>query len=96
MTSWEEDSPYVRNPHDEGSLAGENRQTVRQLVIRAVALLLLFSVLGSAFLALRRIKHIAFVIALLGVAALVAIVAKKQRESENPYRSDDPQDIEIH
>ncbi len=96
MSDWEDGSPYVRNPHDEGGSAEGSRQTIRQFVIRAVALLLLFSLLGSVFLALRGIRHITLVVGILAVAAILGMIARKQRESEDPYRSDDPPDFEIH
>ena len=96
MTGWDEEGTYGRDPSGGRGLADEDRFTLRQLVIRAVALIVLFSVLGSAFLALRGIEHISIVFGLLGVAALVGIIVRKQRASENPYQSDDPTDYEIH
>ena len=96
MTGWDEEGAYGRRPSREGGLADRNRHTPRLLVIRAVALVLLFSLLGSSFIALRRIQHILIVVGILGVAALIGIIVKKQRESENPYRSDDPTDFGIH
>ena len=96
MTGWDEEGAYGGGPSHEGGLEDENRHTPRLLVIRAVALVLLFSLLGSSFIMLRGIQHISIVVGILGIAALVGILVKKQRESENPYRSDDPTDFEIH
>ena len=96
MTGWDEEGAYGRSPSHEGGLADENRHTPRLLVIRTVALVLLFSLLGGSFMMLRGIQHISIVVGILGIVALVGILVKKQRKSENPYRSDDPTDFEIH
>ncbi len=89
MSEWDE---YRR--YDDDS-AGEERQTIRQIVIRFVAAALLFSLLGGMVLSLRAIKDIGIVVGILVIIAVAALVAKKQRESEHPYRSDDDSDIEI-
>ena len=96
MGGWENERFYDPDPYDGPDLADGSRQTFRQLVVRAVALLLLCSFLGSLYLAFRGVEHIGIVIAILGIAALVGIAAKKQRQSENPYRSGEPPDMEIH
>lgn len=81
-------------PYDDSQ---ERKQsTLRQLVVRFVAFLLLLSFLGTLYLSLRGIQDIAIVVAILAGAALIGFIARKQREAENPYRSDDPADREIH
>lgn len=89
MSDWDE---YRRHDDD---LAGDERQTIRKVVVRFVAAALLFSLLGSMFLALRGIKDIGVVVGALAIVAVAAWIAKKQRESERPYRSDRDSDIEI-
>ena len=59
-------------------------------------MLLLLSLLSGIFVVLRGIENIAYVVGILAAAALVGIIAKKQRDAENPYRSHDPPDYEIH
>lgn len=96
MTDWNEQTPYGRETSWERELGDENRHTLRQLVVRLVALIILFSLLGSSFLWLRGIENILIVVGILGVVALVGFMVRKQRAAENPYRSDDPTDYEIH
>ena len=83
-------------PYDEDDTQEGDQSTLRQLVIRFVALVLLLSFLGTLYLSFQGIQNIAIVVAILAGAALIAVLAKKQREAENPYRSDDPLDPEIH
>ena len=84
---------------DDRALDGDGRSgdgsgwTIRQIVIRAGALLLLFSFLGGAVRGLRGIAHIDVVAAIVGLASLIGLIAKRQRASENPYRSDDSPEI---
>ena len=89
MSDWDE---YRRHDDD---LASDERQTIRKVVVRFVAAALLFSLLGSMFLALRGIKDIGVVVGALAIVAVAAWIAKKQRESERPYSSDRDSNIEI-
>ena len=82
-------------PYDDVSLESK-QSTLRQLVVRFVAFLLLLSFLGTLYLSLRGIQDIAIVVAILAGAALIGLIARRQREAENPYRSDCPADREIH
>lgn len=81
---------------DESDPPYEPRSTVRQLVIRFVALVLLASFLGGLYVVFRGIEDILVVIGILLVVAAVASLAKKQRESENPYESDRRSDFDVH
>ncbi len=81
--------------HQAGEFGDRDRWTIRTVVVRAAALLLLFSFLSSLYVALRGVEHLLAVVGLLVVAAVVGIMAKRQRAAENPYRSDDPTDLEI-
>lgn len=91
MNDWD-DHPGL----GEDDSLGEPRTTFRQFVIRFVALVLLVSFLGSLYFAFRGIEDILVVVGILLVVALVASIAKKQRESENPYDSDDHSDFDVH
>ncbi len=88
MADWEEDTVY-----DDSDSLESGEWTPWRTVTRIVALVLLFSLLAGISLALRGIEDILVVIGILLVAALVAKIAKKQRQAENPYRSDDRPDI---
>ncbi len=83
-------------PYDEDDSLEGAQSTLRQLVIRIVAFVLLLSFLGTVYLSLRGVEDIAIVVAILAGVGLIAVIAKKQREAEDPYRSDDPADPEIH
>ena len=74
----------------------EPLSSIRQLVIRLVASLLLLSFLGTLYLSLRGIQGIVLVIGILAAVAVVASLAKKQRAAENPYATEDPPDLDIH
>ncbi len=82
MNDWNDD-PGLEEPYT----FGEPRTTIRQLVVRVVALLLLCSFLGSFFLVMRGIEDILVVIGILLGVALVAAMIRKQREQEDPYRT---------
>ncbi len=86
------DDPEELAEHVEDWHPSETRTTFRQLVVRAVAVFLLASLLGSLYLAFRGVEDIVVVIGILLVVALVARMARKQREAENPYRTADPPD----
>ncbi len=90
MEDWEHD-PGVEEPD---GLDG-SRTTIRQLVVRVVALMLLVSFVGSFYAVLRRIDDILVVIGLLLGVALVASVLRRQREREDPYQTDTGQDGEF-
>lgn len=95
MSDWIDPDPPGRHlPHGH-DLDSESRVTVRQLVIRFVALLLLASFLGGLWVTLRGIEDILVVIGILLVVALVARLAKKQRDAEKPYDSDRPSDLDF-
>ena len=81
---WELDAPYQFE--DERSFEGSD-WTLRQVVIRVAAVLLLLAVVGSFILPLRGIKDILLVIGLLLTIAFVAKLAKEQKRAENPYHS---------
>jgi len=85
---WEGEGVYEDEAPDE-----ERDWTLRQIVIRVAALLLLFSFLGALFLALRGIEDILVVIGVLLAVAFVAKLVRKQQESEHPYRSKDRPEI---
>ena len=89
MNDWDE------YRHHDDDLAGDERQTIRKIVVRFVAAALLVSLLGSMFLALRGIQDIGVVVGALLIVAVAAWIAKKQRESERPYRSEEDSDFEI-
>lgn len=88
--------PDNDHPDGEGSPPFTGESTFRQLAVRWVALVLLFSLLGSWLVALRGIKDVLVVIGLLLAVAGIAAYAKRQQAAENPYRSDSPSDPEIH
>lgn len=91
MSDWEVDQRF-----DDRELAPERHATIRQLVIRLVALLLLASFLGSLYVLLRGIEDILAVIGILLAIALLAILVKKQRDAENPYGSGEESDFDVH
>ncbi len=91
MSDWEEYDPI-----DGSDSPFEPQSTIRQIVIRVVALVLLASFLGGLYVVFRGIEDILVVIGILLVVAAVASLAKKQRESENPYGSDRRSDYDIH
>ncbi len=92
MSDWDRDWEHEPLPDDEAPVE-ESAWTLRQVVIRVAALLLLFSFLGALFLALRGIEDILVVIGVLLAVALVAKILRKQQESEHPYRSKDRPEI---
>ncbi len=65
----------------------EPRMTLRQMVVRGVALLLLVSSLASFYGMLRDIEDIPVVIGVLAGVGLVARMLRKLRDEENPYQS---------
>lgn len=73
----------------------ESRWTIRDFVARGVALLLLFSLLGGLYVTLRGIEHIVVVVVMLALGGIVGVMAKRQRDAENPYRRQDAPDPEI-
>lgn len=89
MPDWDQVPGYEGSEPSE-----ETRTTLRQLIVRVVALLLLFSVLGTFYLYLRGIEHIVLVIGILLGVAYVGSVLRKQREQENPYDYDGTADFE--
>ena len=92
MNDWDRD--WDDEPvYDDDDLSEEDRWTLRQIVIRVAALVLLFSFLGGLFLALRGIEDILVVIGVLLAVAFVAKMLRKQQESERPYRSKDRPEI---
>ena len=93
MTQWGAEGRDHHDPYGEASSAEGSGWTLRQLATRAGALVLLFSILGSAIRMLRGIEYIEFVAALVGLAALIGAIAKRQRASEEPYRSEDSPEI---
>lgn len=92
MPDWDRDWEHEPVLDDEAPIE-ESPWTLRQVVIRVAALLLLFSFLGGLFLALRGIEDILVVIGVLLVVALVAKILRKQQEAEHPYRSKDRPEI---
>ncbi len=92
MPDWDHDWEHEPVFDDEAPVE-ESAWTLRQVVIRVAALLLLFSFLGALFLALRGIEDILVVIGVLLAVALVAKILRKQQESEHPYRSKDRPEI---
>ena len=91
---WDDEPVYDDEPdYADDDLSEENSWTLRQVVIRVAALLLLFSFLGGLFLALRGIEDILIVIGVLLAVALVAKMLRKQQESERPYQSKDRPEI---
>lgn len=92
MNDWDRD--WDDEPvYDDDDLIEEDTWTLRQIVIRVAALVLLFSFLGGLFLALRGIEDILVVIGVLLAVAFVAKMLRKQQESEHPYRSKDRPEI---
>ena len=91
MSDWDEDDTFY-----ETDSPYEPRSTIRQVVIRLVALVLLVSFLGGLYVVFRGIEDILVVIGILLAVAAVASLAKKQRESENPYESDERSDFDVH
>ena len=92
MNDWDRD--WDDEPvYDDDDIAEEDTWTLRQIVIRVAALVLLFSFLGGLFLALRGIEDILVVIGVLLAVAFVAKMLRKQQESERPYRSKDRPEI---
>ena len=92
MPDWDRDWEHEPVLDDEAPVE-ESAWTLRLVVIRVAALLLLFSFLGALFLALRGIEDILVVIGVLLAVALVAKILRKQQESEHPYRSKDRPEI---
>ena len=92
MNDWDRD--WDDEPvYDDDDLTEEDTWTLRQIVIRVAALVLLFSFLGGLFLALRGIEDILVVIGVLLAVAFVAKMLRKQQESERPYQSKDRPEI---
>lgn len=92
MSDWDRDWEHESVLDDEAPVE-EGGWSLRQVVIRVAALVLLFSFLGGLFLALRGIEDILVVIGVLLAVALVAKVLRKQQEAEHPYRSKDRPEI---
>lgn len=93
MSDWGAEDRADRALGRDGGSGEGSGWTIRQIVIRAGALLLLFSILGGAVRGLRGIDHIELVAAIVGLASLIGLIAKRQRASENPYSSDDSPEI---
>ncbi len=71
----------------------EPRWTLRMIAVRSAAAALFVSFLSSLYVTFRGVEHIFAVVGLIVLAALVGMLAKRQRDAENPYRSDDYPDI---
>lgn len=95
MADWGDRGCNDLGPHRGREIEDGDSWTIRKFAIRVAALLLLFSFLSSLYVVLRGVEHVFVVIGLLVVAAIVGIMAKRQRDAENPYRSDDATDLEI-
>ena len=90
MTQWDDDPIF-----DESDATDQPQGTIRQIGVRFVALLLVLSLVGTFYVALRGIEDILVVIGLLLGVAYVASKLRKQREEEYPYRSDQVQEHEL-
>lgn len=88
---WEDDGHYL----DDDTIP-DTDNTVWRLVVRVVAAVLLFSMLGGLLIAWRGVEGMmAFGLVVL-VGLIAAIVSKQQREAEDTYGSEDPPDPMIH
>lgn len=85
---WSASGPDGAGPEPE-----EPRWTLRTIAVRSAAAALLLSFLSSLYVTFRGVDHILAVVGLIVLAALVGMLAKRQRDAENPYRSDDFPDI---
>lgn len=89
--AWEEDG---YDPED-GDLS-EADNTIWKTVVRAVAAILLFSMLGGLLIAWRSVEGMIAIGALVLIGLIAAIVSKNQREAEDPYGADDPPGPVVH
>lgn len=88
---WEEDGYY---PEDDDLSEADN--TIWKTVVRAVAAVLLFSMLGGLLIAWRSVEGMIGIGALVLIGLIAAIISKNQREAEDPYGSDDPPGPVVH
>lgn len=87
---WEDDG------HFDDDAIPETDNTVWKLVVRVVAAVLLFSMLGGLLIAWRSVEGMLAFGFLVLVGFIAAVVSKQQREAEDPYGSEDPPDPMIH
>ena len=91
MTDWEDSYDY----RDEDSSSYE-RPLIWRVVIRSVAGILLFSMLGGLYIVLRGIAGMSTFVGVIAVSVLIAIAIRVRRAAEDPYRSDDSPGIDPH
>lgn len=89
--AWEEDG---YDPEDDDLSEADN--TIWKTVVRAVAAILLFSMLGGLLIAWRSVEGMIAIGALVLIGLIAAIVSKNQREAEDPYGADDPPGPVVH
>lgn len=88
---WQEDGHYP----DDDDLSGADN-TIWRMVVRAVAAVLLFAMLGGMLIVWRSVEGMIGIGALVLIGLIAAIVSKNQRDAEDPYGSDDPPGPMVH
>ena len=90
-SDWQEDGYY---PEDDDLSQADN--TIWKMVVRTVAAVLLFSMLGGLLIVWRSVEGMIGIGALVLIGLIAAIVSKNQREAEDPYGADDPPGPTVH